>query len=242
MKDPSELADEHISAFIEQLATKRNVAASTQSQALNALIFFYRQVFGREGSERLEFVRSKKPRRLPVVLTPSEVARLFDQIHSPTHRLMANMLYGSGMRLMECVRLRVLDIDFGYRQILIRDAKGKKDRVVPVPESIQAQLEQQIEKVRDLHSGDLGSGIGQVFLPGALARKYPNAGAEFRWQYLFPSARVSTDPRSGTLRRHHLHENSLQKYIKKAAAQEKGNTCIECHKGIAHKLPDDMDD
>jgi integron integrase len=123
----------------------------------------------------------------------------------------------------------VLDIDFGYRQILIRDAKGKKDRVVPVPESIQAQLEQQIETVRDLHSGDLESGLGQVFLPGGLARKYPNAGAEFRWQYLLPSARVSTDPRSDTLRRHHLHENSLQKYIKKAAEKAGINKRVNCH-------------
>lgn len=229
MKNPDELGDQQIGEFIEQLTIRRNVAASTQSQALSALVFYYRQVLGRESLEQLEFTRSKKQRRLPVVLTKSEIICLLDEIRGPTHQLMANILYGCGLRLMECVRLRILDVDFGYRQIIARDTKGKKDRVVPIPESIRDPLEQQIEKVRDIHTGDLKKGLGQVFLPGGLARKYPNAESEFRWQYLFPAARVSLDPRSGKARRHHLHENSLQKQIKKAAEAVRLPKKVSCH-------------
>ncbi len=139
------------------------------------------------------------------------------------------MLYGCGLRLMECVRLRILDIDFGYRQILVRDTKGKKDRLVPIPDIIRTLLEQQVEKARDLHAEDLEKRFGQVFLPGGLARKYPNAETEFRWQYLFPAARMSVDPRSGVVRRHHLHENSLQKQIKKSAQVAGINKRVNCH-------------
>lgn len=229
MKNPADLDAQDIGHFIEQLTTRRNVAASTQGQALSALVFFYRQVLGREDLGQFEFARSKKPRRLPVVLTQTEIRRLFEGISSPTHQLMANILYGSGLRLMECIRLRILDIDFGYRQIVVRDTKGKKDRVVPIPERIQESLEQQVAKVRELHAEDLRKGHGAVFLPGGLARKYPNAEREFRWQYLFPAARLSLDPRSGVTRRHHLHENSLQKQIKKAAEAAAIPKKINCH-------------
>ena len=229
MKDPAELNESHIAAFIEHLVTWRNVAASTQGQALNALVFFYRKVLRRELSERIDFVRSKKQRRLPVVLTQSEASRLFRQIQNPTHKLMAHLLYGSGMRLMECVRLRMLDVDFGYRQILVRNTKGKKDRVVPIPDTVREPLRQQIEQARQLHTEDLDRGFGRVFLPHGLVRKYPNAESEFRWQYLFPASRMSTDPRSGTIRRHHLHENSLQKSIKKAAENARINKRVNCH-------------
>jgi integrase len=158
----------------------------------------------------LEFSRSKKQRRLPVVLTKSEIRRLFDAISSPTHQLMANILYGCGLRLMECIRLRVLDVDFGCRQIIVRDTKGKKDRVMPIPDTVRDRLELQVEQMSDLHAGDLKKGLGQVFMPGGLARKYPNAESEFRWQYLFPALRVYLDPRSGKIRRHHLHETACK--------------------------------
>ena len=229
MKNPADLDAQDIGHFIEQLTVRCNIAASTQSQALSALVFYFRQVLGREDLGQFEFTRSRKQRRLPVVLTQAEVKQLFDNIHSPTHRLMANILYGCGLRLMECVRLRVLDVDFGYRQIVARDTKGKKDRVVPIPDRIHEQLESQIAKVRELHAGDLEKGLGEVFLPGGLARKYPNADREFRWQYLFPASRVSLDPRSGKKRRHHLHENSLQKQIKKAAEAAGMRKKINCH-------------
>lgn len=130
---------------------------------------------------------------------------------------MANLLYGCGMRLMECIRLRVLDIDFGYQQILVRDAKGRKDRVVPIPQKLLDGLKRQIDKVRELHAEDLEEGYGRVYMPDALARKYPNAGSELRWQFVFPSTKLSTDPRSGAARRHHVHETGLQKHIKTAS-------------------------
>lgn len=229
MRDPANLDESHIAAFVEHLVTRRNVSGSTQSQALNALIFFYRQVLQRETSEHIEFVRSKKQRRLPTVLTRNEVAALLNQIHSPTHLLMAGLLYGCGLRLMECVRLRVLDVDFGYRQILVRNTKGKKDRVVPIPDVSREGLQQQIDKVRVLHSSDLERGNGRVFLPEALSRKYPAAEAELGWQYVFPAARLSKDPRSGVRRRHHLHENGLQKHIRQAAMKAKILKKVNCH-------------
>lgn len=229
MRDPALLEESHIAAFVEYLVTRRNVAGSTQSQALNALIFFYRQVLQREISDRIEFVRSKKQRRLPVVLTRVEVAALLSNIDSPTYRLMASLLYGCGLRLMECVRLRVLDVDFGYRQILVRNTKGKKDRVVPIPEASREGLKQQIDQLSVLHAADLRRGCGRVFLPEGLSRKYPNAESELRWQYVFPAARLSKDPRSGIMRRHHLHENGLQKYIRGAAREAKILKKVNCH-------------
>lgn len=142
---------------------------------------------------------------------------------------MANLLYGCGIRLMECVRLRVLDIDFGYQQILVRNTKGKKDRVVPIPNRLTKMLESQIEKVKILHTDDLKEGFGSVYIPDALARKYPNAIKEFRWQYVFPSTKISTDPRSGETRRHHIHENGLQKHIKKAGELAGITKKVNCH-------------
>lgn len=152
-----------------------------------------------------------------------------EKIDGETQQLMANLLYGCGMRLMECVRLRVLDVDFGYRQILVREAKGKKDRVVPIPNKLIDCLQEQVDKIRALHKEDLENGFGRVYIPGALARKYPNAEKEFRWQYVFPSSRVSTDPRTGVVRRHHIHENGLQKYIKRAAEQASITKKVNCH-------------
>lgn len=197
MQDPAELSESHISRFLEHLVIRRKVSGSTQSQALSALIFFYRHVLLQELSERIEFVRSKKARRLPVVLTPAEVKRLLNCLENPTQHLMANLLYGCGMRLMECVRLRILDMDFGYQQILVRNAKGKKDRVVPIPKRLMVVLDAQIDRVKALHAEDVEQGFGNVYIPEALARKYPNAEKEFRWQYVFPSSKISTDPRAG---------------------------------------------
>ena len=227
--DPLQLGEADISRFLEYLVVKRGVASSTQTQALNALVFFYKQVLERELSNDIGFVRSQKPRRLPVVLSRDEVQRLFNHIESPTHRLMANLLYGCGMRLMECVRLRVLDIDFAYQQIIVREAKGKKDRVVPIPARLIEKLQAHLARVETLHQDDLANGFGHVYLPGALARKYPNAEREFRWQYVFPSSKISEDPRSRARRRHHTHESNLQRHIKAAATRAGITKRVNCH-------------
>lgn len=229
MKDPANLSEQDIASFLEYLVIKREVSASTQSQALNALIFFYKQVLNFEFSEDIDFVRSKKPRRLPVVLSKNEIKKLFSNIDGDVQRLMANLLYGCGMRLMECIRLRVLDIDFDYHQILIRNAKGNKDRVVPIPIKLVKQIQDQLSKVKILHNGDLSEGLGKVYLPVALARKFSNAESEFRWQYVFPSTKISKDPRSGIFRRHHIHERGLQRHIKKSAYIAGINKKVNCH-------------
>lgn len=229
MQDPANLAEPDISRFLEYLVIKRKVSSSTQSQALNAIIFFYKQVLQRELSESISFPRSRKPKRLPIVLSRDEVTRLFSAIEGTTQRLMANLLYGCGMRLMECIRLRVLDVDFDYQQIVVRETKGKKDRVVPIPKKLVYELNQQIQKVRERHGEDLEQGYGKVYIPDALARKYPNAEKEFRWQYVFPSSTIAKDPRSGVLRRHHVHESSLQRHIKKASATAGITKKVNCH-------------
>ncbi len=229
MRDPVVLNEADIVHYLEHLVLNRKVSASTQSQALNGLVFFYKQVLKREFSSNFKYIRSKKPKRLPVVLTRPELLSLFNHIDNKTYLLMANLLYGCGLRLMECVRLRVLDVDFGYQQILVRQAKGNKDRVVPIPSKILERLKQQVESTKELHNGDLAENLGSVYLPDALARKYPNAEKEFRWQYIFPSSQISTDPRSGKLRRHHIHENGLQKYIKRSSEKAEINKKVNCH-------------
>lgn len=217
MKDPETLKEVHIAEFLEHLVFKRRVASSTQSQALNALIFFYKTVLGIELSDAIEFSRSKKPKRLPVVLSVREVKGLLNEITHPTQLLMVNLLYGCGMRLMECVRLRVQDVDFDYSKILVRQAKGGKDRVVPIPNKLVEILKEHIDTVEELHDSDLKGGLGSVYMPDALGRKYPNAEKEFRWQYVFPSSTISKDPRSNAMRRHHVHERGLQRQIKKSS-------------------------
>ena len=229
MGDPAKLAEPHITQFLEHLVLQRKVSGNTQKQALNALVFFYKQVLQRELNDTIVFRRSKKPRRLPVVLTRDEIKQLFGHLEGPMQKLMANLLYGCGMRLMECVRLRVLDVDFGYQQIVVREAKGGKDRVVPIPQKLVADLRQQIDKVKTLHEEDLAQGFGKVYLPEALSRKYPNAEKELRWQYVFPSSTIARDPRSDVFRRHHVHENGLQKHIKRAAEQAGITKKVNCH-------------
>lgn len=229
MSDPSTYTDQQISAFLEYLAVERKVSASTQAQALNALVYFYRNVLNKETGDNIQFVRAKMPKRLPVVLSKDEINTLFSAIGNPIFLLMANLLYGCGIRLMECVRLRILDVDFHYRQILIRAAKGKKDRVAPIPEKLIAVLQEHIMHVKELHVEDLQKGYGGVYLPDALARKYPNAEKEFRWQFVFPAVKVSADPRTGQVRRHHLHQCGLQRHLKRAADNSTINKKVSCH-------------
>jgi integron integrase len=209
------LTDRDAEAFLSYLAVERGVAVSTQNQALNALSFFFKQVLGRE-LKLGDVCPAKRTQRLPVVLTRDEVKHLLDQL-AGTHRLMAGLMYGSGMRLMELVRLRVKDVDFARRMIVVRDGKGRKDRVVPLPQSYQGALEVHMEARRRLYEGDRADGPVHVYLPDALDRKYPAAAGAWIWQYVFASARISYDPRSGQRRRHHVHENTLQKAIAQAA-------------------------
>jgi len=229
MRDPATLGGEAVAAFLEYLVVKRNVASSTQSQALCALVFFYKQVLDVELGEFSHFTHSKKPRRLPVVLSKQEIKRLLATIDEETPRLMANILYGCGLRLMECIRLRIFDIDFSYHQIIIRNAKGNKDRVVPLPRKLVKPLNNQITYTLNLHQNDITEGFGEVYLPSALERKYPNAAKEKGWQYVFPSSKLSPDPRANKIRRHHIHESFLQRKIKRAANKAGLVKKINCH-------------
>jgi len=217
-----------VKAFLQALAVVGRVAASTQNQALNALVFFYDQVLEQPLGELGAFARAKRPQRLPVVLSRDEVMRLLTGLHG-MHATMGALLYGTGMRLMECVRLRVKDVDFGYGQIVVRDGKGQKDRVVPLPVRLVEPLRAHLEKMRGLHRDDLVLGAGAVFLPDALARKYPNAAREWGWQYVFPASRLAADPRDGTVRRHHLHETSLQKAVRAATRAAGIEKPVSCH-------------
>ncbi|RLJ20912.1 integron integrase [bacterium endosymbiont of Escarpia laminata] len=217
-----------VSRYLEYLAVQRNVSASTQNLALNALVFLFREIEGKNIDGMEGFVRARPKRKLPTILSVVEVKSLLDEM-SDKPRLMTSLLYGTGMRLMECMRLRVMDLDFAYQQITIRDGKGGKDRVVPLPNSLISQIKNQLDEVKEIHDQDLAGGFGLVYLPHALARKYPNAGRELRWQYLFPATRLSTDRRSGLTRRHHLHESVLQKAVKRAATQVNINKRVTCH-------------
>ncbi len=227
-RDPTQVGAPEVAAFLQDLAVRGNVAASTQNQALNALVFLYGGVLQQPLEMLGEFARAKRPRRLPVVLTRSEVMRLLNKMEGSSH-LMAALLYGTGMRLMDCVRLRIQDVDFEYHQILIRDGKGRKDRVVPLPKRLVPALRDHMARVQQLHDEDVRRGLGEVFLPYALARKYPAAAKEWIWQYVFPSSRLSVDPRSGKTRRHHIHENGLQKAIKLAAGAAGLTKKVNCH-------------
>jgi len=216
-RHPAEMGEEQISAFLTHLAVDKNVAGSTQNQALAAILFLYKKVLKRDLEWMADIVRAKRPVRVPEVLTPEEVKALLRQL-SGTHQLIARLLYGAGLRLMEAMRLRVGDVNFGYRQITVRGGKGEKDRVTVLPDSLVGPLQAHLTRVRALHERDLAEGFGRVYLPHALERKYPNASREWRWQYVFPSMKRSEDPVSGAVRRHHLDEKNLQRAIKQAAA------------------------
>ena len=214
-RHPATLGKAEVTAFLSHLATERNVAAATQNQALAALLFLYKQVLGKELGWLDDLLHAKRPVRLPVVLTRGEVQALLAQL-SGVHWLMASLLYGAGLRLMECLRLRVKDVDIAYRQILVRDGKGGKDRVTMLPESAVQPLHAQFGEAKRLHDIDLREGFGEVHLPHALARKYPRAGYEWGWQYVFPSGKRSPDPDGAVIRRHHLDESVLARALKEA--------------------------
>jgi integron integrase len=228
-KHPESLDAADIANYLTHLAVNRMVASSTQRQALNAIVFYYKNILNKSFEDIGDFTLSKKPVRLPVVLSVREVSALLESIDDPVYGLMASLLYGCGMRLMECIRLRVFDIDFDYQQIMIRNAKGKKDRVTPLPKKLMQPLSQQLDYVRKNHEQDLANGLGEVYLPVALGRKYPNAAKEIGWQFVFPSNKVSLDPRSNVARRHHIHENGLQKKVKKAASKAGIAKKVNCH-------------
>lgn len=214
-RHPREMGAREIESFLTDLAVRGKVAASTQNQALNALVFLYQEVLHLEVGE-FSAVRAKQPKRLPGVLTQAEVRRLLAAVKPGTLHLMVRLLYGTGMRLMECVRLRVKDVLLEENQIVIREGKGFKDRVTMIPQSLRPELERHLERVRLLHEQDLAAGAGKVYLPYALARKYPQAAREWGWQYVFPAARLSRDPRSGRQRRHHANETCVQRAVKEA--------------------------
>ena len=207
-RHPKDMGAPEVQQFLTHLAVERRVSASTQNQALCALVFLYREILDIELGILDNLQRAKRPVLVPVVLTREEVKALMAHL-SGRHWIMAQLMYGSGLRLMECVRLRVKDIDFGYKEITVRHGKGHKDRRTMLPEVLAEPLRLQVEKVGQLHALDLAAGFGEVYLPYALARKYPNAGKELGWQYVFPSENTSVDPRSGKTRRHHIEAQSV---------------------------------
>ena len=227
-KKPENMGGKEISSFLEYLAVTRNVSSGTQNQALNALIFLYHKTLGIDVGKLGDFSRAKTPKNLPVVLSREEIKDLLSNL-SGVHYLMASLLYGTGMRLMECITLRVKDIDFHHQLIHVRRGKGQKDRVVPLPKRLTELLKKQLKKSKEVHQQDLNDGGGDVYLPEALSRKYPSAAREWKWQYVFQSGRLSVDPRSKIVRRHHLHESSLQKHIKKAAEKAMIEKHGKCH-------------
>ena len=227
-RHPAQMGAAEVTAFLSWLATERNVAAATQNQALSALLFLYKHVLGQALPWLDEMVRAQRPVRLPTVLTEAEVRRLLDSMEGGL-RLMTSLLYGSGLRQVECLSLRVKDIDFAYRQIIVRDGKGARDRATMLPENLVQPLQAHLGKLRLLHGRDRKEGYGQVWLPHALARKYPRAGFEWGWQFVFTSARRSADPESGTIRRHHLHPDTLGSAVSRAAARAGIIKPVSCH-------------
>jgi integron integrase len=227
-RHPQDLGVDEIRQYLSYLANEGQVSASTQNQALSALLFLYREVLSIE----LPFIdgieRAKRPVRVPVVLTREEIEQVLACL-SGIHHLMASLLYGSGLRLMECVRLRVTDVDFSYQQITVRDGKGQKDRRTVLPEQLIKPLRQQLWRVRQVHEEDLLKGYGDVYLPYALERKYPNAASEWVWQWVFPADKLLVDPRSGKVRRHHTSEDMLQKAVRRAVQRAGITKRASCH-------------
>lgn len=213
-RHPKDMAEDEINVFIRHLAVNRKVSSSTQNQALCAIVYLYKHIIKKEVGQ-LELIWAQKPKKLPVVYTPRETEKILSHMHGE-HWLAATLLYGSGLRLMECLRLRIKDVDFGFKQITVIDGKGFKDRITLLPEKIVAPLQAHLKKVRKIHDKDLRMGYGIVYMPYALERKYPNAAKEFGWQFLFPARRISKDPRTGIKRRHHLHNTVIQKAFQQA--------------------------
>jgi integron integrase len=227
-KHPSNMGKPEIEAFLSYLAMKQRVSSSTQNQAFNAILFLYRDVLTRNLDDSINAMRAKKPKRLPTVMTKDEAVSVISAL-SGVYQIMAKLLYGSGLRLMECVRLRVKDVDFQRNQILIRDGKGMRDRATMLPKSVEFALREHLEWVRKVYEEELRNGGGRVYLPQALERKHPNAAREWIWQYVFPAKSLSKDPRSGETRRHHIHENALQKAVKRAVKLAGIPKQVSCH-------------
>lgn len=228
-KHPQEMGNPEIESFLSHLAVNGNVAASTQNQAFNALLFLYKQVLNMELPDDINAIRSKKPIRLPTVLSKVDVLSVLQAMTAGIHQLMAKMLYGSGLRSIECIRLRVKDIQFNMNQIIVRDGKGKKDRGTMLPDDVKPDIIKHLKYVKHLHEDDLSKGFGRVYLPYALERKYPNANKEWGWQYVFPATTLSIDPRSGIKRRHHIHESAMSRAVKKAVKLARISQPATCH-------------
>ncbi|HQR03962.1 MAG TPA: integron integrase [Rhodocyclaceae bacterium] len=243
-RHPREMGAEEVTAFLSHLATEGNVASATQHQALSALLFLYREILKVDLPWMNEVVRAKKPRRLPTVLSRQEVQRLLGAMEG-THALMARLLYGTGMRLMEVIRLRVKDVDFGRGEILIRDGKGAKDRVTVLPQSLAGELQAHVGRVQRVWESDREAGRGGVWMPDALERKYPEAGRSWPWFWVFPARQLSADPRTGLERRHHCYETNLQRAVKKglrvAAVSKPASTHTLRHSFATHLLESGYD-
>lgn len=227
-RHPGDMGVNEVEAFLNYLALERNVAPSTQRTALNALVFLYREVLKKPIEEQISFTYSKKSPRIPTVFSHAEACAVLAQLDGMNY-LMAALLYGTGLRVMECVRLRIKDIDFGLNQLVVRNGKGNKDRVAPIPEKLTKDLRSTIEHAKKLHAFDISEGYGEVYLPYALERKYANAASEFAWQYVFPARQRSVDPRSGVIRRHHIGERSLQRAVKRAIGKAGIFKQASCH-------------
>lgn len=227
-RHPREMGTEEVNRFLSDLAINQKVAASTQNQALHAILFLYKHVLKHDIGRLDDVVRAKRPKKLPAVFSREEVKAVLNGL-SGTPWIMACLLYGSGLRLMECIRLRVKDIDFSYNQIVVRDGKGDKDRVTMLPLNVKNLLQQHLQEVKKLHGKDLNEGFGEVYLPYALEGKYPNANREWAWQYVFPSSKRSMDPRTGKERRHHVSQLVLQRAVKEAIRKAGIPKAASCH-------------
>ena len=228
IRHPADMAEPEINAFLTHLAVDEQVSASTQTQALSALLFLYRHVIGREVGELTDLIRARKPKRLPVVLTRDEVKAVLGELDGDK-RLMASLMYGAGLRLMECLRLRVLDLELTRGEIVVRDGKGGKDRITMLPLSVKPSLDSQLAAARSVHQRDLADGWGRVALPDALARKYPNAPADWRWQWVFPQQRRWKNLQTGEQGRHHVHESIIQRAMKEAVGSAGILKHASCH-------------
>ena len=227
-RHPAEMGSAELEAFLTHLAVVGKVSASTQNQALNAVVFLYRQVLKQDLGMDINAVRAKRSRYLPTVLTSKEVTKVLQSL-SGVYQLVAKLLYGSGLRLNEALRLRIKDLDFSQQQITVRNTKGGESRITMLPTSLIEDFQRHLQSVRQLHQRDLAQGYGSVYLPFALERKYPHADREWIWQFVFPAERFSKDPRSGVVRRHHLHESGLQRAIKRAVRQAGVQKRVSCH-------------
>jgi integron integrase len=228
-RHPREMGSAEVTQFLTHLALAGNVAASTQNQALNALVLLYEQVLHQPLGDLGDFARVNRPARLPVVLTKAETRQVLAALKPGTGALIVRLLYGTGMRLLECLRLRVKDVDFARGRIVVRGGKGDKDRETVLPETLKLELRRHLERVKLLHEKDLAEGFGAVYLPQALARKYLNAEREWVWQYVFPAAGRSKDPRTGMIRRHHVNELAVQRVMKEAVRLAKLKKPATCH-------------